>query len=99
MHGYDSADEVIGRHFSLTQVDKDQAGAEANVATLMDGKTPPNGIFSRRCKDGSVGWHFFSIWPIRTGERVDGLEGIIFDAAEHRAAIKENETLRSYNLV
>ena len=45
MHGYDSLDQVIGKHFSLTQTQGESVGAEAIVQRLMDGKPDPTGEF------------------------------------------------------
>ena len=43
MHGYASAEEVIGKHFALTQSEMDQKAAQANVARLLSGEPIPTG--------------------------------------------------------
>ena len=37
MHGYSSREEVIGKHFSLTQIDEDMEMAQRNVEKLLTG--------------------------------------------------------------
>lgn len=86
MHGYDSPGEVIGQHFSLTQVKVDQEQAEKNVEFLFDGGSIQTGDFSRRCKDGSVRYHTFSAHPVVRGNKVEGLEGFIIDITDRKLA-------------
>ncbi len=84
MHRYTSKEEIIGRHFSVTQVETDIKAAEENVRSVIRGNRIPAGEFTRRCKDGSIGYHSFSIKPVvRTG-KVIGLEGFIIDLTEKR---------------
>lgn len=84
MHGYQSRDEVIGKHLALTQVEADMDKANQNVAMLLSGNPIPTGEFSRRCKDGSVGYHTFSAHPVRQAGQVVGLEGFIIDTTVSR---------------
>jgi PAS domain S-box-containing protein len=83
MHGYDSPDEVIGQHFSLTQVDADMEQSERNVQRLLAGEIISEVESSRRCKDGSVGYHSFSACPIREHGEIVGLEGFLIDTTTH----------------
>ena len=52
MHGYSEETEVLGKHFSITQVDTEQQAAEVTVKHLLQGKNVLSGEFSRRMKDG-----------------------------------------------
>src|SRR6478752_1936573 len=79
LHGYSSLDEVIGRHFSITQPDGDLEKAQAVVRELLAGAPVPEGEFSRKRKDGSLGYHTFSAHSVIEGERVVGLEGFLID--------------------
>ena len=79
MHRYDSPDEVIGHHFALTQVDMDIEAAKESVAHLLGGAEIPTGEFSRRCKDGSIGYHVFSASPVVVAGETIGLEGFLLD--------------------
>ncbi|HUX40763.1 MAG TPA: PAS domain S-box protein [Rectinemataceae bacterium] len=91
LHGFERREEIIGRHFSSTQVDVDLAGSAEIVAHLLAGGTVPSGEFSRRRRDGSTGWHLFSSRPVRGGGKVIGLEGFLFDISERK---KTEESLR-----
>jgi PAS domain S-box-containing protein len=86
MHGYSTADEVIGKPFTLTQVEADAPGAQANLEMLFRGETIPSAEFSRRRKDGSVAYHTFSAHPVLKNGTVIGAEGFIIDATERRQA-------------
>ena len=84
MHGYESPNEVIGQHFSLTQVDADLEQAQRNVDLLLAGEVIPEGEFSRRCKDDSVGYHTFSAYPVIAGGEIVGAEGFLMDTTDRR---------------
>ena len=97
MHRYSSADEVIGQHYSLTQVDADFEEAGRLVAKLMSGVSIPEGKFSRRCKDGTVGYHTFSANPVVAQGKIVGLEGFLIDITERKRAeeaLRESEQFR-----
>jgi PAS domain S-box-containing protein len=101
MHGYISRDEVIGQHFSLTQVDSDLEDAQRNVDQLLKGTPIPVGEAARRYKDGSIGYHTFSAHPVIKGGRILGLEGFIIDTTERRqvelALLQRNRELELLN--
>jgi PAS domain S-box-containing protein len=94
MHGYASRDEALGRHYSLTQTDADHDHAERIVAAVLHGEVIPNGELSRKCKDGSVGYHTFSFQPVWEEGMIAGLEGFLIDMTERR---KAEEALRASN--
>ena len=93
MHGYSSREEVIGKHFSLTQVDEDMEAAEKIVEKLLSGESIPTGEFSRRCKDGSIAYHTYSVNPVVKGGKVVGLEGFVIDVTKRRRAEMERRML------
>ena len=84
MHGYDSPDEVIGKHFSIMQVDSDSDSALTHIAELQKGKPIPFGEFKSRRKDGSVGHHIFSAHPVVNFDRIVGFEWFIIDTSEQK---------------
>src|SRR4030042_652066 len=84
MHGYAAPDEIVGRHFALTQVDMDLEQAQRNVESLLNGEPIPAGEFSRRRKDGSIGYHIFSTNSIVQDGNVVGLEGFLIDIAARK---------------
>ncbi len=86
MHGYNSPADIIGRHFTLTQVNVDLKTAEQNVASLLSGAHIPAGEFTRRCQDGSIGYHTFSAHPVIRRGQVVGVEGFIIDRTAHKEA-------------
>jgi len=79
MHGYTEVAEVAGRHFSITQVEQDLERAREVVAQVLAGTGVSAGEFTRRRRDGTIGYHTFTAHPIREGERVVGLEGFLID--------------------
>ncbi|MEI7989379.1 MAG: PAS domain S-box protein, partial [Chloroflexota bacterium] len=89
MHGFASRDEVIGKHFSLTQADDDLKLSQKNVDTLLDGVPIPFAEFSRRCQDGSIGYHTFSATPVVQRGKTIGLEGFLVDITDQKRAQKE----------
>jgi PAS domain S-box-containing protein len=94
MHGYSEETEVMGKHFSITQVDADQQAAEVTVEHLLQGENVLSGEFSRRMKDGSTGYHTFSAVPVVHDGTVKGLEGFLIDVTERRqaqVALRESE--------
>lgn len=84
MHKYESEKEIVGQHFSITQVDHDLSSAKATVAELLNGKTTITGDFSRKCKDGSVGYHTFSAHPVQKDGKVIGMEGFLIDISNKK---------------
>ncbi len=86
MHGFSSETEVIGKHFSITQVDTDQRAAQKSVEYLLGGGKIPHGEFSRKMKDGSIGYHTFSASPIVKNGEVAGMEGFLIDITESKLA-------------
>jgi PAS domain S-box-containing protein len=94
LHKYDNADEVIGKHFGITQVGVDLESAKKIVEEILIGDQIPSGEFSRLCKDGSIGYHNFSCNKVIKDGKVIGLEGFLIDNTEHRKAelaLKESE--------
>ena len=94
MHGYSAPDEVIGQHFSMTQVDSDLDAATRIVARLLEGETIASGEFSRRRKDGSPGYHTFSAAPVVEDGRITGFEGFLVDVSDRKRAeqaLRESE--------
>jgi len=84
MHGFESAEEILGRHFSTTQIAEDLPEAQSIVEKVLKGNVIPVGEFRRRRRDGSVGYHTFSVCHIRKGGEVIGLEGFLMDTSDLR---------------
>jgi len=91
MHGYKNEEEVRGQHFSITQVDDDLEQATQNVELLFSGQPIHSGEFSRRNKDGTIGWHTFTAKAVYSGDEVVGIEGFLIDVTDRRRAEAERE--------
>ena len=80
LYRYDSADEVLGQHFTVIQNVDDVEKAEEFVDEIMNGNNRYlAGEFSRKCKDGTIGYHSFSARPVFCFGTVAGIEGFIID--------------------
>jgi PAS domain S-box-containing protein len=86
LHKYDNADEVIGKHFGITQTDVDLESALKIVEAIFKGDQIPSGEFSRLCKDGSIGYHTFSCNKVMKEGKIIGLEGFLIDSTERKKA-------------
>jgi len=94
MHGYSSPEEVIGQHFSITQVETDLEEATRLGERVLRGEPLGMQEFTRRCKDGTVGYHSFASRPVTRDGRVVGLEGFMTDLTERRRmeeALRESQ--------
>jgi PAS domain S-box-containing protein len=89
MFGYDSRDEIIGKHFSIVQVESDSELEQEHLADLHKGLPVPSGEFASRRKDGSVGYHTFSAYPAFSEGRIIGFEWFIIDISKRRLLEKE----------
>ena len=98
MHGFESREEVIGKHFSITQIDSDQTKACNNVRDLMAGQTISSAEFSRKRKNGTTGYHTFSAHTVVNNGVPEGIEGFLIDITDQRKAevlLKEQHELFS----
>jgi PAS domain S-box-containing protein len=89
LYKYDSAEEIIGQHFTVIQKIDDLETAKEFVEGISN--NDPNylkGEFSRKCKDGSFGFHTYSARPVIKDGSVIGIEGFIIDITEHRQTIE-----------
>ncbi len=95
LYGYTSREEILGKHFAIIQQLPDRVLAQEYVDGILNGD--PRylaGEFSRKCKDGSLGYHSFSARPVIVHHKPVGIEGFIIDTTERRLAeqnSKENE--------
>lgn len=95
LYKYDSREEVIGHHFIDIQRFEDVEKAEAFVEGIMSNDASfLSGDFSRRCKDGSTGYHNFSARPVVKNGAIIGIEGFIIDSTGQRLAEIERDASR-----
>lgn len=87
MYKYDSQEEIIGHHFAEIQKIDDLELAKQFVSEIMNNNPAYlTGEFSRKCKDGSIGYHSFSANPVVINKQVVGLEGFIIDTTSRKLA-------------
>jgi len=94
IHGYESREEVVGKHFSMMQVDSESDSSLDHLAELKRGVPIPYGEFTSRRKDGSVGHHIFSAHPVVHTNEIVGFDWFIIDISES----KQIEEVQSYLL-
>ncbi|MFC1650280.1 PAS domain S-box protein [Candidatus Latescibacterota bacterium] len=101
LYGYSSKDEIIGEHFTVIQKVDDIEKAKEFVNGIMKGKSDYlTGESSRKCMDGSIGYHTFSARPVKKSGKTIGIEGFIIDTTERKKAqeafIHEKEEAQRY---
>ncbi len=84
MHGY-SHQEIVGKHFDVTQPEKAKEQARENVRRVLSGETM-TGEFGRHRKDGSIEYHSFNIQPVYQHGAIVAIEGFINDITERKRA-------------
>ncbi len=94
IHGYESSDEVIGKHFGITQVESELATALKHVEDLHNGLAIPTGEFTHLRKNGTIGYHTFSAHPVVHSGKVVGLEWFIIDTSDRKKVEDEKQILQ-----
>jgi two-component system, cell cycle sensor histidine kinase and response regulator CckA len=94
MHGYDSPDEIIGKHYSCTHVDAAPELEQQYRETILAGKSIPSGESSCIRLDGALCHHTFSVHPVIQNGEVIGAEGFLINTTESKIAeqaLRESE--------
>jgi PAS domain S-box-containing protein len=92
LYKYDNTEEVIGHHFAEIQQVDDVEKAESIVRRIMANDPEYlSGEFSRKCKDGTAGYHTFSARPVIRDGTIIGIEGFIIDTTDKRLAEVERD--------
>jgi len=89
LYKYNSPDEIIGKHYSLSRSAEDFAELEKTFQKVLNGETIPHGEVKRICKDGSCGFHTVTMTPVVRNGKIVGVEGFILDTTSRRLAEKE----------
>ena len=84
MYGYESRDEVLGKHFTVVKVESESKAVNAHLAELKRGVPISSGQFACRRKDGTVGYHIFSAQPVVYSGEIVGSEWFIIDGSERK---------------
>ncbi len=72
-------DNVIGKHYSLNRLQKDLKEAAEMFEKLMKGESIASMKATRKCKDGTIGYHIISANPVYDCDKIIGIEGFIID--------------------
>ena len=86
MHKYDNENEIIGKHFFITQIKPEIGEAQNVIEKILSGEQISTVDFSRLCKDGSIGYHSLSCSRVLKGDEVSGMEGFLIDTTFNRNA-------------
>jgi len=89
MHGYESTDEIIGKHCLITQLDSDTEANRNKVERLLAGESVPSEQVRCLRKDGSIGYFTISAHPVKQMGEIVGLEGFIIDITDRELADQE----------
>lgn len=94
MHGYDDISEIIGKHFSVTQVDKDANWMAEIVEFISDNGSIPSGECSRLNRDGTIGYQSFTVNAVRRDDHNVAIEGFLIDTTSRRL---DDEAIKKLN--
>ncbi len=86
LYKYDSKDEIIGKHYSLSRTKEDFVKLEESVSRVLRGETIAYGVTRRYCKDGTTGYHSITMTPVYQGNEIVGFEGFIVDMTDRLEA-------------
>lgn len=87
LYGYSSVNEVICRHYTEIEKIDDLNKAELLFNGILAGdKLFMSGEISRRCKDGTLGYHTYSARAVSRNGETTGIEGFIIDTTARRKA-------------
>ncbi len=89
LYKYDSKDEIIGKHYSMSRTKEDFIPLKESFERVLKGETIPFGITRRHCKDGSIGYHHITMTPVYDGDEIVGVEGFIVDKTDRKLAEEE----------
>ncbi|MCK4777492.1 MAG: PAS domain-containing protein, partial [Actinomycetia bacterium] len=95
MYKYNSVEEVLNKHFKVIhRIDGEKKFREIFDGIMKGDERYMNGEFSRKCKDGSVGYHTFSARQVVVGGAIIGIDGFIIDCTKRKKAelaLRESE--------
>ncbi|MFC1854075.1 ATP-binding protein [candidate division CSSED10-310 bacterium] len=89
MHGYHSPEEIIGQSYNLVQNEPQRDETQDILEGFNEKDTIAGGVFTRRLKDGSVGYHTLSMTPVFQENKLAGFEGFAIDITSRKQAEEE----------
>jgi len=84
LYKYDSEDEIIGKHYSLSRTKEDFVKLQEMADKVLQGEVIPMAETRRYCKDGTTGYHTITMTPVYYGEEIVGFEGFIVDITDKK---------------
>ena len=87
LYKFNSREEIIGKHFSMTRDSNELENLTKAFNKVMNGETIAGTMAVRKCKDGTIGKHILSANPVHLGNRVVGMEGFILDLTHFNSKI------------
>ncbi|MEN8250410.1 MAG: PAS domain S-box protein, partial [Bacteroidota bacterium] len=82
IYGYNSRDDVVGKHYSFARDEKNRAELESVVERVMGGAKITSLPVTRKGADGKPGRHLLSANPVIEDGKIGGMEGFILDITE-----------------
>jgi len=79
IYGYDSADEIVGKHLSITRKEEHLEKLNATLQTILEGGKIRSEIVERLCKNGDIGKHYLTANPVYFEGKIIGMAGFIMD--------------------
>jgi PAS domain S-box-containing protein len=89
MYKYDTAEEVLGKHYRMSRDEEDFEELDEVVHKVLKGQTVNYGEVKRICKDGSEGFHNLALTPVYIGGKIEGFEGFVIDTTKMLIAERE----------
>ena len=93
MHEYSHKDEIVGKHFTLTQDPEEIESARELLQTLLRGERISTTEFSRITKSGQKKYHMFTARQVYQNGDISGIEGFLFDITDRKKAEQEKTFL------
>lgn len=85
LYKYDNPEDITGKHFSQFQKAEEVDKAVVVINEILkENPAYMTGEFSRRCKDGSIGYHTFSARPVYQQKKKIGIEGFLIDTTNQK---------------
>jgi PAS domain S-box-containing protein len=89
MYKYNTAEEIIGKHYKLSRTEDDFEELEEIIKKVLKGATINFGEVKRICKDGTEGYHTLALSPVYIEGNIEGVEGYIIDTTKIFIAERE----------
>jgi len=89
LYKYNSKNEIIGKHYSLSRTKEDFVSLKKSVNRVLNDETIPFSITLHYCKDGRIGYHHITMTPVYEGDEIVGFEGFIVDKTDKKLAEEE----------